>query len=289
MCSAERVEEGAHHARRHEHPVPVAQRFAPRASAPPGDDAPQRCRRRATRASGGGRPCTATLLSRPTPACFIAVSRARSVRSEGELTEGSAEGLDAIERQDRLSLVERIAADVAHAIHSPLTTAQQRVELLLLRPVDTDELRRTNRAVSGAIEDISLLVRAFSRLASGHGEEAVDPELVLESVARLCTAHLARRGVKVVTSSFTSRRCASRARALHVLLRVVIESAKGLETGGRVSVSAHDHPDTDGCVRFAVEGPEPEDGEALARLVEVCGASLGREDGTSHLDWRETR
>lgn len=148
------------------------------------------------------------------------------------------------QRLDRLAALGGLVAEIVHEIRNPLVSVKTFLQLLPERGGDTEfregflevaaeELRRIERLVEVVLE------HARPR-RSPRGDEASDPGVVLDSVARLVAFRAADRGVEVVAEvqEGTPPPRIGEDALRQVVLNLVLNALEVTGEGGRVRLRA---------------------------------------------------
>ena len=141
-----------------------------------------------------------------------------------------------LRHRDRLVLIGRISASVAHEMGTPLNVIDGRAAQLLDRPDASVEMRQRNLTIIRAqARRITRVVRQLLNLARSHGvsRQPVELEQVFSNVSELIEADAARNGVTVEIAPGATAWVEGDEDLLHqVFLNICLNAIQAMPHGG---------------------------------------------------------
>jgi signal transduction histidine kinase len=206
----------------------------------------------------------------------LATSRARL---EAE-TRARAEALTQLRHADRLALLGRMAAGIAHELATPLNTLQARVEMLAEDPAHGTEEAAHYRAMIESVDRMTIMLRQLLEFAGNRSTDraVVDVRELIDRGVRMVEPMAKRAGVGL------DRACGDR--SLHakvdplqieqVFGNVLVNAIQATPAGGNVRIEA--------TFGIAVLDAENATGDAAAVIIDVLDTGHGfKADDLSHV------
>jgi signal transduction histidine kinase len=186
------------------------------------------------------------------------VADLRTARSRIEKETESRRRLQrSLQDADKLVTIGQLSASLAHEIGSPLQVLNGRARLLLARPHDADEVRRSCEILVSQTERIAKIVQQLLRVARQKPAtvESIDAVAVVRAVLDLLEVEARRRGVSL---SLRTPRAVPALRAnadqlQQVALNLVRNALEATAPGGSVAVTLEPGGDGGDIVRMIVE------------------------------------